>query len=76
MYLIPDEEKKNELVRMCIDYRELNKVTVNNRYPLLWIDDLLDQLQGMQVFSKIDLQLGYYGLRVKCEDIPKMAFRT
>lgn len=76
MYLIPDEEKKNESVRMCIDYRELNKVTVNNRYPLLWIDDLLNQLQGMQVFSKIDLQLGYYELRVKCEDIPKMAFKT
>jgi hypothetical protein len=71
VYLIPDEEKKNESVRMCIDYRELNKVTVNNRYPLLWIDDLLNQLQGMQVFSKIDLQLG-----VKCEDIPKMAFKT
>ncbi|GKB06655.1 putative reverse transcriptase domain-containing protein [Tanacetum coccineum] len=62
--------------RMCIDYRELNKLTVKNRYPLLGIDDLLDQLQGSSVYSKIDLRSGYHQIRVRDEDIPKMAFRT
>ncbi|GJW13137.1 putative reverse transcriptase domain-containing protein [Tanacetum coccineum] len=61
---------------MCIDYRELNKLTVKNRYPLLRIDDLFDQLQGSNVYSKIDLRSGYHQLRVREEDIPKMAFRT
>ncbi|GJV10329.1 reverse transcriptase domain-containing protein [Tanacetum coccineum] len=61
---------------MCIDYRELNKLTVKNRYPLLRIDDLFDQLQGSSVYSKIDLRLGYHQLRVREEDIPKTAFRT
>ncbi|GKA31150.1 putative reverse transcriptase domain-containing protein [Tanacetum coccineum] len=61
---------------MCIDYRELNKLTVKNRYPLPRIDDLFDQLQGSNVYSKIDLRLGYYQLRVREEDIPKMTFRT
>jgi hypothetical protein len=63
-------------MRMCIDYHELNKVTIKNRYPLPRIDDLLDQLQGARLFSKINLRLGYYQARVKEEDIPKMTFRT
>nr|GFB82605.1 hypothetical protein [Tanacetum cinerariifolium] len=61
---------------MCIDYRELNKLTVKNRYPLPRIDDLFDQLQGSSVYSKVDLRTGYHQLRVREEDIPKTAFRT
>ncbi|GKD35597.1 putative reverse transcriptase domain-containing protein [Tanacetum coccineum] len=61
---------------MCIDYQELNKLTVKNRYPLPRIDDLFDQLQGSSVYSKIDLRSGYHLLRVREEDISKMAFRT
>ncbi|GJX49314.1 putative reverse transcriptase domain-containing protein [Tanacetum coccineum] len=61
---------------MCIDYRELNKLTVKNRYLLPRIDDLFDQLQGSRVYSKIDLRSGYHQLRVREEDIPKTAFRT
>ncbi|GJU71275.1 putative reverse transcriptase domain-containing protein [Tanacetum coccineum] len=69
-------KKKDGSFRMCIDYRELNKLTVKNRYPLPRIDDLFDQLQGSSVYSKIDLSLGYHQLRVRDEDIPKTAFRT
>jgi ribonuclease HI len=61
---------------MCIDYREMNKLTVKNRYPLPRIDDLFDQLQGSSVYSKIDMRSGYHQLRVREEDIPKTAFRT
>nr|GEX51864.1 transposon Ty3-G Gag-Pol polyprotein [Tanacetum cinerariifolium] len=61
---------------MCIDYQELNKLTVKNRYPLLRIDDLFDQLQGSSIYSKIDLRSGYHQSRVWEEDIPKTAFRT
>nr|GEY69609.1 putative reverse transcriptase domain-containing protein [Tanacetum cinerariifolium] len=61
---------------LCIDYRELNKLTVKNRYPLLRIDDLFNQLQGSSIYSKIDLRLGYHQLRVREADIPKTAFRT
>nr|GFC28915.1 putative reverse transcriptase domain-containing protein [Tanacetum cinerariifolium] len=61
---------------MCIDYRELNKLTVKNRYPLPRIDDLFDQLQGSSVYSKIDLRSGYNQLRVREEDVPKTAFIT
>ncbi|GJR83710.1 reverse transcriptase domain-containing protein [Tanacetum coccineum] len=70
------EELKTALFRTCIDYRELNKLTVKNRYPLLRIDDLFDQLQGSSVYSKIELRSGYHQLKVRDEDIPKTAFRT
>ncbi|GJW12810.1 putative reverse transcriptase domain-containing protein [Tanacetum coccineum] len=69
-------KKKDGSFWMCIDYRELNKLTVKNRYPLPRIDDLFDQLQGSSVYSKIDLRSGYHQLRVREEDIPKTAFRT
>ncbi|GKE05744.1 putative reverse transcriptase domain-containing protein, partial [Tanacetum coccineum] len=69
-------KKKDGSFRMCIDYRELNKLTVKNHYPLPRIDDLFDQLQGSSVYSKIDLRSGYRQLRVCEEDIPKTAFRT
>ncbi|GJR90813.1 hypothetical protein Tco_0214824, partial [Tanacetum coccineum] len=69
-------KKKDESFWMCIDYRELNKLTVKNRYPLPRIDDLFDQFQGSSVYSKIDLRSGYHQLRVREEDIPKTAFRT
>ncbi|GKB36754.1 putative reverse transcriptase domain-containing protein [Tanacetum coccineum] len=67
---------RDESFRMCIDYRELNKLTVKNHYPLPRIDDLFGQLQGSSVYSKIDSRLGYHQLRVRDEDIPKTAFRT
>ncbi|KAA0051542.1 pol protein [Cucumis melo var. makuwa] len=63
-------------MRLCIDYRELNKVTVKNKYPLPRIDDLFDQLQGATVFSKIDLWLRYHQLRIKNSDVPKTAIRS
>ncbi|GJU10169.1 putative reverse transcriptase domain-containing protein [Tanacetum coccineum] len=69
-------KKKDGSFRMCIDYRELNKLMVKNRYPLPRIDDLFDQLQGSSIYSKIDLRSGYHQLRVREEDIPKTAFRT
>ncbi|GJU40557.1 putative reverse transcriptase domain-containing protein [Tanacetum coccineum] len=69
-------KKKDRSFRMCINYRELHKLTVKNRYPLPRIDDLFDQLQGSSVYSKIDLRSGYHQLRVRKEDIPKTAFRT
>ncbi|KAA0047446.1 pol protein [Cucumis melo var. makuwa] len=69
-------KKKDGSMRLCIDFRELNKVTVKNKYPLPRIDDLFDQLQGATVFSKIDLRSGYHQLRIKDGDVPKTAFRS
>ncbi|GJV92150.1 putative reverse transcriptase domain-containing protein [Tanacetum coccineum] len=69
-------KKKDGSFKMCIDYWELNKLTVKNHYPLPRIDDLFNQLQGSSVYSKIDLRSGYHQLRVRNEDIPKTAFRT
>nr|GEX36905.1 reverse transcriptase domain-containing protein [Tanacetum cinerariifolium] len=69
-------KKKEGSFHMCIDHRELNKLTVKNRYPLPRIDDLFDQLQGSSVYSKIDLRTGYHQLCIREEDIPITAFRT
>ena len=63
-------------MRLCIDYRQLNRVTIKNSYPLPRIDDLFDQLKGACVFSKIDLRSRYYQLKIRSDDIPKTAFRT
>ena len=69
-------KKKDKTLRLCIDYQQLNKVTIKNRYPLPRIDDLFDQLRGVRVYSKIDLCIGYHQLRVREADIPKTTFRT
>lgn len=68
--------KKNGKLRMCVDFRALNSRTVKNRYPLPRIDELLDRLQGASVFTKLDLQSGYWQIRIKEEDVHKTAFRT
>ncbi|KAL9227892.1 hypothetical protein vseg_003531 [Gypsophila vaccaria] len=69
-------KKKDGNMRLCIDYRELNKVTVKNRYPLPRIDDLFYQLKGADTFSKIDLRSGYHQILVRKEDIQKTTFRS
>jgi hypothetical protein len=69
-------EKKDKELRLCVDYRPLNAVTIKNKYLLPCIDILFDQLAGAQVFSKIDLHSGYHQIRIRVEDIPKTAFTT
>jgi hypothetical protein len=69
-------EKKDKELRLCVDYRPLNAVTIKNKYPLPHIDILFDQLAGSQVFSKIDLCSGYHQIKIHAEDIPKTAFTT
>jgi hypothetical protein len=69
-------EKKDETQSMCIDYRSLNEVTIKNKYPLLKIEDLFDQMKGAGVFLKIDLRSGYHQLKIWESDIPKTAFCT
>ena len=68
--------KKGKTLQLCIDYRQLNRVTIKNRYPLPRIDDLFDQLRGVRVYFKIDLRTSYHQLRVRETNIPKTAFRT
>lgn len=68
--------KKDGTMRLCIDYKMLDNITIKNRYPLPRIDDLFDQIKGVTVFSKIDLRSGYHQLRTRDEDIHKTAFRT
>ncbi|KAJ9514337.1 hypothetical protein QJQ45_012260 [Haematococcus lacustris] len=69
-------QKKSGELRMCIDYRQLNKITLRDQYPLPRIDDLFDKLSGCKVFSSLDLQAGYHQIRITPEDVPKTAFRT
>ena len=69
-------KKKDKTLRLCIDYRQLNRVTIKNRYPLSRIDDLFEQLRGVRVYSKIDLCTGYHQFRVRETDIPKTTFMT
>jgi len=69
-------KKKDGSMILCVDYRQLNKVKINNWYPLLRIDDLMDQLVGVEVFSEIDLWSRYHQIRVKADDISKTSFQT
>lgn len=69
-------KKKDRTFRLCIAYRQLNRATVKNKYPLPWIDDLFDQLRRVVVFLKIDLRSGCYQLRIKDLDVSKTMFRT
>jgi hypothetical protein len=69
-------EKKDKSLRMCVDYRSLNEVTIKNKYPFPRIDDLFDQLKGAKYFSKVDLRSGYHQLKIRGIDIPKTAFVT
>jgi hypothetical protein len=69
-------KKKDQTLRMCVDYRPLNEVTIKNKYPLPRIDILFDQLTGARVFSKIELRSGYHQTRIRPKDVPKTAFTT
>ena len=69
-------KKKDDTLRLCIDYRQLNKMMIKNRYPLPHIDALLDQIRGAMIFSKIDLRSRYHQVRIKDEDIFKNDFQT
>jgi hypothetical protein len=69
-------KKKDQSLRLCVDYRPLNAVTIKNKYPLPYIDILFDQLAGARVFSKAGLYLGYHQIKIHLEDVPKIAFST
>jgi hypothetical protein len=69
-------DKRDGAIRLCVDYRKLNDVTIKNKYPLPKIEDLFDEMNGARVFSKIDLRTGYHQLKVRESDIPKTAFTT
>ena len=69
-------KKKDGTDRLCVDYRPVNKKTIKNKYPLPNINELFEQLKGAQVFSKLDLRMGYHQIHIREEDIPKTAFRT
>ena len=69
-------KKKGKTLRLCVDYRQWNRVMIQNRYLLPRIDDFFDQLRGARVYPKIDLRAGYHQLRVRDTDIPKTVFRT
>ena len=69
-------QKKDGLLRLCIDYRQLNQVTLKNKYPLPCVDDFLNQLRGVSVFSKFDLKYGYHQVLVRKEDMQKIAFKN
>jgi hypothetical protein len=69
-------KKKDQSLRLCVDYRPLNAVTIKNKYPLPHIDILFDQLAGAKVFSKVDLRSGYHQIKIRPEDVPKIAFST
>ena len=69
-------KKKDDTLRMCVDYRPLNAVTIKNKYPLPHIDTLFDQLAGTKVFSKIDVHSGYHQIKIRPQDIPKIALST
>jgi hypothetical protein len=75
-YLALFVKKKDNSLRLCVDYRPLNVVTIKNKYPLPRIDILFDQLAGVKVFSKIDLLSGYHQIKIKPSDVPKIAFST